>query len=117
MARAGEAALKFGTTDETFGYFESLESGEAVEMAKVAAGNGDIKAVEFFGKETNVRGKYVWRTDTGSPAAAVGAGTTVTLTDAELGAAIYIQSATKAKSQGGFMSVDFEGWLWSALGS
>ena len=117
MSRAGEAALVFGTDDETFGYFESLESSAGTEIARVSNGAGDIKAAEFYGKETNVRGRYVWRTDTGSPAAAVGTGSTITLTDSEIGAAIFIQSATKAKSQGAFMSVDFEGWLWASLGA
>ena len=117
MARAGEAALVFGTDDETFGYFESLESSAGTEIARVSNGAGDIKAAEFYGKETSVRGRYVWRTSASAPDATVGSGSTITLTDTELGAAIFIQSATKSKSQGAFMSVDFEGWLWPSLGS
>jgi hypothetical protein len=116
MARAGEAALVYGTDDETFGYFESLESAENTEIVRAMNGAGDIKAAEFHGKETNVRGRYVWRTSTSAPDATVGSGSTITLSDTEIGAAIYIQSATTSKSQGAFMSVDFEGWLWSALG-
>jgi hypothetical protein len=117
MARAGEAALIFGTTDQSWGYLTNMTDAETTEMIEASNGAGDIKAAEFFGKKRNVTGTYIYRSETSSPELQIGTGTTVTVTDTELGGAVYIQNVTRNKSQGEFYTLDFEGWIWPSLGT
>lgn len=119
MARGGEAALKSGTTDELWGYFENLEATESAEVTEAMNGAGEVKAFEHTTLRTAYSGRFIWRADLNSPKAHVGDGTAITLLDTELAtSALYITSATTAKSiGGGFMAVDFEGTDYPSLGS
>ena len=119
-ATIGESALVFGTTTETWGWIENISEGEEVSVKEVSDNDGDIVAVGMYGKKHPISGTYVFRTNTSSPKAQVGTGTTVTVQDVDANSgAIHITRCTIEKTGGvdpDYKRISFDGFYWPALG-
>lgn len=96
----GPSALVTGVTDETFGYIENLDIEDTVEETVARNGAGDIVAVNYSGRVRTATFDYIWLTDTGNPAAAVGTGAAQALTDAIGSGDWYVVTSSKKKAQG-----------------
>ena len=116
-----------GTTPTTYGYIESLEYNETVEVEEATDADGNIVHATKHGRKIAVSGSYIFRdkftNDGGSPDTLVGAGTTLAIDlsahDADSPFAgvgeIYITSASTKYAKGSFKVVDFEGMIWPDL--
>lgn len=120
---AGEAALLFGTTNDTWGYINSLSSREVWEKITAADGAGDAKRVEYFNQTFEVTINYTFRADLNAPHSDVGSGTVVNIADGKgilpNSGNIYIEEAEKNAEGGdspGFKSVDAVGTWYPNLG-
>lgn len=115
-ARIGETGLVFGTEDETYGYFNSLVVNPVVQEVKASDGDGEIQAVQQYGKETGVTFDYVFRTATGAPTLQVGTGTPINLVDTEFNSLdVYINSASTTRTLNGFTTVAIVGTEWAEI--
>tara|TARA_R110002096_G_scaffold360482_1_gene553386 strand:- start:66 stop:425 length:360 start_codon:yes stop_codon:yes gene_type:complete len=110
-AKIGSANLVFGVTDETYGYVQNLEFSENADEQLVKDGAGDVVGAGFSGKVVTVSGEYIViaAAGFGDPAAQVGTGTAITLTDTTSPGDIYISQATKSKTVDDFLKVSFTG--------
>lgn len=115
MARIGDSRLVYGTTDQTWGYIQSIKVEETAEKAIGKNGQGNTVAVEFFNAgEQKVSGSYYYLTGMeGGPATNVGTGVAVTV--AEAGGAVYIEKVTNTYQMGDWRVVDFEGTFYPHL--
>lgn len=113
-SRAGDSRLIFGCTDETYGYVTAVDVSQEPEKKEAPNGQGNVVAVEYFNKQKKCKGTYYFLTGaTGDPNSIVGDGTTVTLTD--IGLAIHIEKASKARQVGNWAMINFEGVYYPDL--
>ena len=115
MARIGDSRLVYGTTDQTWGYIQSIKVEESAEKMEARNGQGDKVAVEYFNTgEQKVSGSYYYLTGmTGGPATEVGTGVAVTV--AEAGGKIYIEKVGSTYQVGEWQVVDFDGTFYPHL--
>lgn len=112
-ARIGETGQVFGTTDETYGYITDLSINENVQEVESADGDGEIQAIQQFGKKTEASFTYTFRTGSGAPTLQVGTGTPINLTDTDFNALdLYVKSAVTNRIQNGFTTVAIEATSW-----
>jgi uncharacterized glyoxalase superfamily protein PhnB len=128
----GDSSLIWGVGKEveTYGYFESLEYNDTVEVEEATDADGNIVHATKHGNKQAVSGSYIYRDKTGtgsqSPDTLVTTGTTLSLNltghDAkspfntgEGSGEIYITSASTKYAKGSFKVVDFEGMIWPDL--
>lgn len=118
----GTDTLVFGSTDETWGFFENLTFTEQSEKTEVMDADGDIKDVTFHGKKTEVTGTYVFRAkNANSPDSHVGDGTAITISNSGDGdfptGNIYIHEAGTEYTKADFKKVSFSGTIYPDLAS
>ncbi len=116
-AEVGESSLVFGSTDDTYGLIQNLSFNETTQETQASDADGDVVGAAFYGNLTEVSGTYLFKAALNSPAAHVGDGTAVTLSDADSPGNIYVTSATTNKSNTEFKSIDFDGVFYPDLGS
>lgn len=115
-ARIGEVGLIFGTTDETYGYITDLSMNENVQEVEASDGDGEIQAVQQFGKRTDASFTYTFRVVTGAPTAQVGTGVAINLTDTVFASLdLYVKSATTNRIQNGFTTMSIEATNWPSI--
>lgn len=123
--QVGESDLVFGVTDETYGFFETLEYEVQSEKKEAMDGDGDVVGVAWHSKKTRVTGSYVYLNsgNTSEPSQQVGTGTPITITNTDgLPSAdgpgdIYIDRAKETFAKADYKKVDFEGTFYPDLAS
>ena len=113
--RIGDIGPIFGTTDQTYGYIESVEKTKEVQESEITNGQGDIVGVDQFGGKTNVSFEYTFQSITGAvDESDVGTGVVITVPD--LGGDAYVRSATVSKSKApGYLTYRIEATIWPDL--
>jgi len=116
MARIGGAGPIFGTTDKTYGIFQSVDEATAVEEFPVPRGDGEVYAVEQFGKTIAYSFEYTYITTGGPDEDDVGTGVAVTLTNPKgVEKTAYVKSITDRASIGAMVVVSGEATNWPFL--
>lgn len=117
--RIGESAPKFGTIDEVYGYFESIEFTTEVEETELMDGDGDVTAVDQHTKRTRITAEFTFRADSTITESTVGSGSTVVIngSDSDITKTGYVRSYGRVKTKGDYMKVRIEATVWPFLGS
>ena len=113
----GDSSLVFGTTDETWGFIQNLAFADNSQVTEALDADGDVLGAAFSQNKTDVTGTYLFKAALNSPAANVGNGTPITLTDSDSPGNIFISEATTNKTNSEFKSIDFTGTHWPNLGT
>lgn len=113
--RIGDSRLVFGVADEAWGYVQNIKEDISSKKGEAVNGAGNTVAVEFHNVgEKKITGTYLFQTDqVADPAALVGSITGCTITNVT--GTIYIDRAGKARAQGAWTLVDFEGTYYPFL--
>lgn len=112
-SRIGETGQVFGTTDETYGYITDLSINENVQEVESSDGDGEIQAVQQYGKKIEASFTYTFRSALLSPVLQVGTGTAINLTDTAFAALdLFVKSAVTNRIQNGFTTVSIEATSW-----
>jgi len=113
MARIGGTGPVYGTSDKTYGIFESHDKATSVEEIELQRGDGEIYAVEQTAKREAYTFEYTYVTSGGPDEDDVGSGTAIDMP--ETGETAYIKTITGRRQKGNFRVVSGEATDWPYL--